>query len=295
MFLSLALYILLLAIVSQTTGSKTCSELGEWYTPFKNIVLGASGGAFLAQIARIVVKYHQDASYNTFAAYFTALLVMAIMLATECVPLFQCVEFSKDLLGVESPTSQWAEWQITVPMMFYLNLTLNAEKLKLNLNDIKIIIAAWFSIFAAWIPNLAIVRERTNNRELTGVMFITLSALSFGYAVYFNLHNSQIAYHRLKQKMSLSPTPYDMMVFAVASRNLTCSTFVAYSMPLFPVVYCLRLSQIISFEWHIILNSFLNFGAKVLYVLFITDGHLEVLDPQVFSLLAEKKANESRL
>jgi hypothetical protein len=78
---------------------------------------GASGGAIMLQLTRILVKTLQNTSQSTFATYFTALTIMLISFTSELVTLFGCIDFTVDVFGIKAPSVQWAEWQVTVPLM----------------------------------------------------------------------------------------------------------------------------------------------------------------------------------
>jgi len=99
--------------------SQECSafDSSPWNVHFRFLILGASGAIFFAQLTRIMVKYSQGASFNTFAAYITAILIMAISFLSELVTVYGCIGYSVDIFGIISPAVQWAEWQITVPAM----------------------------------------------------------------------------------------------------------------------------------------------------------------------------------
>ena len=148
--------------------------------------------------------------------------------------------------------------------MFYLNLSLNAEKVILNEQDYRIVFFSWFPLFCGFL----LTNVEGINSEYAPYMAAALlifAGTSFFSALIINLKNSLDACTRLQVKFEDSkrePCAIDYMIMSVAIKNLTCSKFMIVMMPLFPVFYFLRALHFISGDTYYVVTSLMNFGSK---------------------------------
>ncbi len=258
----------------------------------------AVGGActvFFSQLSKIVwsvVKFES----NTHAASATLLVIVFINAISQTASLFNLFGgICEDAMGTISPVVQWAEWQVNVPLLFYLTITLDSSKKALTVQDIFIIICSWLGIFAAAVT----VDSRLSLRSYTiciGVsvvsVFIALFLLvSSSYSAYVNEKKSQVVesnksidiYKDLK-KLRLS----------ILKRKLECSIYLTFSFPIFPVIYFAGVFKLITVDQQFCGTLIVSYLVKQMYSYILTDSHFEILDSRTYDLRIEQSANESR-
>ena len=258
----------------------------------------AVGGActvFFSQLSKIiwsVVKFES----NTHAASATLLVIVFINAISQTASLFNLFGgICEDAMGTISPVVQWAEWQVNVPLLFYLTITLDSSKKALTMQDIFIIICAWLGIFAAAVT----VDSRLSLHSYTiciGVsvvaVFIALFLLvSSAYTAYTNEKKSQVVesnrnidiYKDLK-KLRLS----------ILKRKLECSIYLTCSFPIFPLVYFAGVFKLITVDQQFCATLIVSYLVKQMYSYILTDSHFEILDSRTYDLRVEQSANESR-
>ena len=90
------------------------------------------------------------------------------------------------------------------------------------------------------------------------------------------------------------PSTQEYMIAAVANRNYNSSMYIAVFFPVFPILYFGLFFGVISVETNHLGVAFFNFFAKVIFTIYLMEGHTEVLDPVMFGLVAENKSNMVR-
>lgn len=157
-------------------------------------------------------------------------------------------------------------------LRFYLTLTLNAEASYLSLYDLAIIGSSILFIGVVWTMNL----PGFNQSETYGYFALSISCISFTFAMFALGKKSYSNYSRLSPDLINPESAMHYMKAAVASRNLYCTKVILLVFPFFAVTYFLAFFGIISNYLKIYITSILNFIAKIVFVLSVMDGHVEV-------------------
>lgn len=127
-------------------------------------------------------------------------------------------------------------------------------------------------------------------------LLASVVAISFAVVLVFGslIVNVVDAWHKISSiSTEALSSPTDYIEFGIARRRLQLSLYLIIVCSFFPMVY---FSGVAGFLTDYIFSIFavLNFLSKNLFAMLLMEGHLEVLDPVVFQLLAEKEANSSR-
>jgi hypothetical protein len=137
--------------------SSYCPDIASatplWLLNFQTIINGSSGGAVAVHFSRMIMLVFSTkyVSSNMFSAYAASFTIMVISFSSEIIMSLGLLSaVRRNVFNVQSPIIQLLEWQVTVPLMFYLNVTLDAQKLALTAEDFVIIIGAFVSIVLLW-------------------------------------------------------------------------------------------------------------------------------------------------
>jgi len=191
------------------------------------MVVGASASAVMFQCTNIAVEYAYRKTINSVSAYIVALLIMSISFSSEIINLLKLFDNScPDAFGVWSPRVQWCEWQVTVPIMLYLCLTLDVKKFKLSSEDMLILFLAWFSIFSAYVVSWRLPRE-------VSFVMITFAWVSMTIIIPLNVYRAFQSY--VTSTATPAQTPEDLIDVAVSNKRLTCALYLAGFFPFFPL------------------------------------------------------------
>ena len=277
---------------SRVTGSESSIETscnGLHLTPsdraLKYMILGASGSSCVIQLFRVVVSFFKANLKNTFSAYSIAFTIMSISFMGEVIMMTGNFDsICEDPFGVKSAVIQIAEWQTTVPMMLYLCLSLDTTKSTLGLRDYSILLAGYVGVLSGFMPILLSWQM--------GVCALILSVVLVIYALVMNVVNGYYAYLSSVERGISNPVDY--VCFAISRRRLQCSIYLFGICLFFPVTFFSRVFVIIDTPTMFTIFSVLNFISKNLFAILLMEGHLEVLDPAMYQLLAEKTANATK-
>lgn len=88
--------------------------------------------------------------------------------------------------------------------------------------------------------------------------------------------------------------PMQYIQLRVARRKLLAATYLVVILPVYPLVYFLGAFNVLEKDIVSLTILFLNFVGKTLYAVSVMDVHTEILDPNSFHLMAERRANDSR-
>ena len=256
------------------------------------VTMGAGVGACIIQFCRVLIirLTDSDCIRHSSAAY-TLLCILSVSSFSQI--LFYTRTVSKtceDLFAVRLPMTMWAEWQSTVPLMFYLTVILDPVKQKLSLADKLVILGAGTGLFTLILPNL----QLPYSLGLISFLIANITMTASLFYLYFDSarHLQSVVLETATMKREL--TPIDFMKHQVAKRKFMCSIFLNLFFPIFPLVYYLKALDIISERNFIQLIFILNFLAKNVFCILVMDAHTELLDPQTYQLISEKHANDTR-
>ena len=216
-----------------------------------------------------------------------------LSLISSCSQLIQYIDLFEttciDIFGVQSPVIQWAEWMVSVPLMFYLTITLDGKKKEFNLSDYLILVCSFFGIAFLFLLNF-------NFSETVSLFMICLAVLSMGSALTLNFY---MTWSEMKTSFddnlkSARVDPYEIMCLSILKRKYIASLYLVCMFPVFPLVYFAGIQGFLNKEDSIAITLALNFISKTLYSILVSEAHSEILDSKVFQLIAEKRANDAR-
>ena len=258
----------------------------------------AVGGActvFFSQLSKIiwsVVKFES----NTHAASSTLLVIVFINAVSQSASLFNLFGgICEDTMGSISPVVQWAEWQVNVPLLFYLTITLDSSKNVLSFQDIVIVFCSWLGIFSAAVT----VDNRLSLRSYT--VSIGISVVAIFVALILLVNSAYCAYANEKQSQAVESNKnidvykdLKKLRLSILKRKLECSIYLACSFPIFPVVYFAGIFKVITVDQQFCATLIVSYLVKQMYAYILTDSHFEILDSRTHDLRVEQSANVSR-
>jgi len=172
----------------------------------------------------------------------------------------------------------------------FLVLCLNAEKTSLNVQDISVVGSSVLFVLLGWSMNW----KNLNQSCAYCSSALSMASILFCYAMYYLVSTSRANYARLSPKLSSPDTALEYMIANVADRNLRCTYALAWMFPLFPTSYFLLYFGLISQQTNLFLIQILDFLAKIVFIIILTDGHIEALNPLTFTLIADRNAHNAR-
>lgn len=272
---------------SPSYAEKTCTSLvlSDSEIALKYMIIGASASSCLVQVFHCGVAFFKPTLKNTFSAYMTAFMIMLISFTSEVIMMtgnFDSV--CEDPFGVKSPIIQISEWQITVPLMLYLTLTLDTNKKKLTSRDYTILLCGYFGVMCGFLPILLSWQM--------GVYALIVAACAVPYALIMNVVDAYSSYAKTIAIGMASPSEY--VAFTISRRRLETSIYLLIICLFFPATFFSRAFGLVGSNFVFAAFAILNFWSKNLFAMFLMEGHLEVLDPSVYQLLAEKAANATK-
>lgn len=191
---------------------------------------------------------------------------------------------------MKSHIGQWAEWQVSVPFMFYLGITLDCNKTFLSIADYAILVFSWGGIFGVFVTVWGLQSHWTAFSLLLAILSM---GLALGLLYSSALESVRIATDdTIRQRGNLSPSQFIQL--RVAKRKLVAATYLMIVLPIYPIFYFMGVFGIISKDFCSVIMVILNFVGKLMYSVAVMDAQTELLDPNSFHLMVEKRANESR-
>ena len=255
----------------------------QWYVTYRLFILGASFAVFCTTIVRIILSLcKRGQSHLVISAYLSGLLVMTLSFSTELIHylgIFTTV--CEDVFSVRSPVIEISEWIVTVPLMIYMNVTLNVYKKEISKADKLIITGAILNIFFGFLP-IALPESLSS-------ICILLSGICMIYYLHEIIIDASIALRKFHTYDIKSYDIFDYVEYLFCHKRLVTAIIMAMIFPLFPVTYLLSASKIFDHNITSCCFATLNFGAKCCYVLALMEDQLDIIDPKVLRLLYVKK------
>ena len=255
----------------------------EWFILYRLLVLGASLAMVCATAVRVILATSKRGSSEyIFSAYISAMFVMSVSFTTECIHhlnIFTTV--CEDALGVRSPLIEVSEWMVTVPIMIYMNLTLDVKRKEIGDRDKKLVIAAYLNIFFGFLPIML--------NEVMGTVSIMISGVCMIYYLYMIVMDASTAvakYHSVDHK---SYHIHEYIDYLFSHKRLLTAVMMAVIFPAFPATYILSACKVCDHNTTSVIFAALNFLAKCCFVLALMEDQLDILDPKILHLLFEKK------
>jgi signal transduction histidine kinase/FixJ family two-component response regulator len=270
-------------------------ELSTSTKLMQGFAVGGACTVFFSQLSKLNWSVNHYES-NTYAASATLLVVVFLNATSQATSLFNvfggiCV----DVMGTISPVIQWVEWQVNVPLLFYLTITLDLSKKSLDIQDFFIIFCSWLGIFSAAVT----IDKRLSLRAY--MICIGTSVIAVFLALYLLVYSSYCSYtNEQKSQVIESRKAVDIykdlnkLRLSILKRKLECSVYLALSFPIFPVLYFAGIFKIITVDQQFCGTLIISYCVKQMYAYILTDSHYEILDCRTHDLRVEQSANESR-
>jgi hypothetical protein len=283
--------------VNEFQGTRVCNKARLFNTSTSSFLLmttGASVGHFVLQVFRVLAKLGSDDVVHHGSAVWMALLITGIQALTQYLNFhFRDMKLvCEDYFGVQTPAFLWVEWLSTVPVMFYLTSIMDVNKLALTSYDKGIVASAAVGLVSLYALNF------TSNHALA-VALLTFANVVFVYAQ-CSLHGGSYFEHQravadAATKANDAGDALTDLAIRVKQRRLVCAAFMNYFFTTFPLVYFLKTIDFIDHDTMFVLFAVLNFLAKGIFAMLVTEAHSQLLDPRTYLLFTEKaKADEAR-
>jgi len=292
--------------VNEFQGTRVCNKARLFNASTSSYLLvttGASVGHFVLQAFRVLAKLGSDDVVHHGSAVWMALLITGIQALTQYLSYhYRGMHLvCEDYFGVQTPAFLWVEWLSTVPVMFYLTSIMDVNKLALTPYDQAIVTCAALGLVC--LCGLIFTNDLT-----VAVALLTFANVVFVYAQ-FSLHvDSYYDYQqavaaaasaktKAKDKTSASDVDDALtdLAIRVKQRRLVCAAFMNYFFTTFPVVYFLKTVDVIDQNTMFVVFAGLNFLAKGIFAMLVTEAHSQLLDPRTFLLFSEQaKADAAR-
>lgn len=260
-------------------------SLSHWINRYHDMMTGASAAAIMLQSVNIILQAFKNFRSDTMSAYLTAFTIMMISFSAEVMNISGNFPLRKNNYGIVSSSLQFCEWQVTVPIMIYLCLTLDCRKTHLSKSDFVAIFLSWFGPFCLYLEIFEGLYKFRHIILLTGIISMSI--------VLFIVLRTALTSQKTLASINKND-PSEIISEAVLDRQIMCCIFILLSFPLFPTAFFSAIFGLIDNTQLSLANGILNFATKALFSAILMYGHLECLNPTRFQYLAEKRANDAR-
>lgn len=207
---------------------------------------------------------------------------------------FTCVDF----LSVKTTPFLWLEWICTVPFMFFLTSIMDVKRSHIKLSDLAIQVIAAGSMIFLFVGQFPIPKLFSWASFIIAniCMVVALAWQQYDAFDEYILASEEFqALCRKEPGQEFIPREvHDRL--RVSQCKMNAALFMSLFFTVFPLLYYLRFFGYLDDDTFIVLTYLFSFLSKVLFVQIIGDSHVEILDPNKFLLVEErKKAEESRL
>jgi hypothetical protein len=294
-----------------------------WIKIFMLPIVGACVGQVFALYFRTFLSLH---GYSTESKLrhpnATRLMLGIATIQASCIVCFYldvipttCVDF----LGVKTNFFLWFEWICTVPYMFFLVSIMDVKRQFMHKDDIFIEIVGGGSLIFLFSNNFPSLPVTIHWISFIGAnVMMTVALVWQQYNAHQEYNTAKVIFEKLmkrphstsRQTVSAEsandgdPTcaameqvereSYDAL--CVAQCKLNASIFMSIWFTIIPMVYYGRYMECYSEETFFLATYVCSYLAKVLFTHIITDSHVEILDPNKFLIIEERrKAEEARL
>lgn len=274
-----------------------------WIKPYILPVLGASVGQTMSLFFRIFISTQGFSTEGRLRHPNATKLIMLIssiqsvafvLFYTDALP-YTC----KDFLGVRTPLFIWFEWSCTVPFMFFLVSIMDVKRTQMRVSDMTIEILGGVSIYQLAFGILPLPNLLHWFNFICSNVFMTIALMWQQLNAYEEYSYAMDECKHAAERNQASSELVDRDIhdrLCVAQCRMNSSIFMSLFFTIFPLLYYLQWYGIFSQEVYIILTYGCSFMAKCLFIHIIADSHVEILDPNKFLLMEErKKAEDSRL
>ncbi len=300
----------------------TAPSYKNWIKPYILLLLGACVGQALTLYGRFLGNKgglrHPNASKLLICiATIQAICIICFyfdMMPTTC----------QDYLGVRLPYFLWFEWLCTVPYTFFLVSMMDVKRNTIQPTDIYIELLGSLSLLLLFTGNISLLPDNFHWCTIIAANLMMPIALFWQqYDAYLACQSAQLTVDRITQTRKLQQFSFAGMkpasthcpeslapladtstsahrdavdALCVAHCKWTTSTFMTITFTAIQVIYYLNVFDIIDDEMYLLITYAMSYVAKVMFAYLLTDAHIEILDPNKFLIIEERrKAEESRL
>lgn len=286
--------------MSETPSICNSQPFSAWTKPFVYLVMGASCGQTMAQWFRLFVSLLGFTDGKLRHPYATRLMLFITSIQSTAIVLFYndvvsytCVDF----LGIKTTPMLWWEWLSTVPFMFFLTSILDVKRTEIKSGDYVIELYGGISMVMLFFVNFPLPVWICWLLFILANIFMTLALVWQQYDAYdeYSLAVEEFNVASKRDNSDFIPKEvHDRL--RVSQCKMNSSMFMSVFFTIFPLIYYIRWFTYIDDDVFIVLTYIFSFLAKALFTQIISDSHVEILDPNKFLLVEEKKkAEESRL
>ena len=238
--------------------------------------------------------------HQPFVSYSTALVtvILAFNNAAQSLGIF-ATECS-DWYGVRTSPYTWLDWIFTVPYMIFLvtNMDFN-RNMNLAHSETISLILSFLSIYLLFIMNIPYIPSLTVIRlVMTSANILMTISLYLLYSRARDEYSSARSEFLFQSKMNDElldikfRTAYERL--KIAHCRLSCSSLIVFFFTLYPIIYYYRLFNFID-DWTLTVQILiLNCVVKGLFLQFVSDCVIELMDPNQFLLVLQKQMSEQQ-
>jgi len=171
-----------------------------------------------------------------------------------------------NVFGVETVTSQWAEWLTSVPLIVYMAVAIK-DSPTMTLEDITIVVCSAFAVIFGFLTNF-------NTMPLGLGIFLVLCG---GFSLSMCLGLALLSSWRRMKTVSIDSRSRgqdfdDLISQAIKQRTLAVLLFWVF--PPFPIIYILGIVKVFDRDAIFIAFQIAGVAAKLLFVGSIADAHM---------------------
>eukprot|EP01039_Chlorochromonas_danica_P009966 gene9966-11016_t len=276
------------------------SEYASWTKYYIHYIVGGGMGLNLSQFFRVFVTFSGFSDGKLRHPNAIAMLMMISTTQFLSISAFYFDILSStciDFIGIKTSPLMWFEWICTVPYMFFLTSMMDVKRTEMKPSDHYIQINGGWSIVLLALGNLPLPRWLLWLQFLLANIMMTL-ALAWqqldSYEEYFAAVEEFNGAVKRETLEFVSKEVHDRL--RVSQCKMNCAMFMSVMFTVFPLIYYMRWFEFFDDNVFLVLIYTCSFFAKTLFVQIVSDSHVEILDPNKFLLVEEKKkAEESRL
>ncbi len=301
---------------SSTVFICTAEPFDPWIKPYILPIVGACVGQALTLYFRYFFNFSGDGKLRHPKATRLIIGIASIQaLAISCFYLDIIPTTCVDFFGVKTHIFLWFEWLCTVPYLFFLVSIMDVKRQSMHQDDIFIELLGGGSIFLLFITNISILPTSIHWFAIIGANIAMPTALAWQqYNAYYSLKDAEQVVHDIEiaikakspceQDKNTTNTSSSISAIERDARDALCvarckwsaSQFMSIMFSVIHAIYYINYFNIVDDNVFIILTYFASYLTKVLFTYLITDSHIEILDPNKFLIIEERrKAEESRL
>jgi hypothetical protein len=275
-------------------------KFATWTNDFLTFYFGGSVFICVILILRVILPFlglSEGSVKYPEAILLTQSVSVIICLSLGAERLLPHVHPCSDYLGVKTSPFLFFDWICTLPFLFYLASIIDEPQRSATWKDaLKEILCGLGLLFFILLSALS----KTDVFLYVALFF--LSAFFIIFPLFWQQYESNYAYQVAKSQFikdqeenhSFNPDLYT--AFTLANCKFNLSALLSIFSLIFPVLYWLRAMHWFDDDVYCVLMFGFSLTTKFFFIQLISDCHIELLDPNKYFLIEQKKkANEGRL